>query len=375
MGCRGIVPTGLATVLAMTGCMGAREVLLNKVAPEHAIGPVIAGPRNTLLTVGGTVQLTMSAVSLTGAPVTTFDSVVYRLGNVGDSASIRVSSTGLVTGVAPIGNALPVNVLVYLNGTCNGDQLLITVTAGAVPGLTLSIQPPVGDSAKQSIGLAKTIIPVLRNPTTGQSLTGVQLQYAVQSQDQDRLGVFTGAISLNSAAGAASVHLPKSPSAARNQILPYVGEGSVWVYAALNAYGTLLQDSVQYSFTYPYTGTVAISKSSLAVLIAINGGIGLAVPSLPAFTLAPAGIVTFTNNAPLNDPLTVAYIFDNPAAATAPSLASTVGGASGNVSALAAQTSSRRQFLTAGTYRWTMTTSGGTAPWSGQTATGTIIVK
>lgn len=371
---RGILGSG-ATVIVL-GCMGTPAELTRMATPEEAIGQFTASPSNAILMVGGTVQLAVAAQSLAGAPLTSLDSVAYRLGSVADSTKLRVSPTGLVTGLASSSSAsLPVNVLGFWNGTWNADQILVTVTPTAVTGLALSIQPPSGDSTKLARGIIKTITPVLRNPVTGQSLTGIQLRYTVLPTETVRVGVFGGCVPINSLATAAS-RCGALGIAARNQIVPYVAEGGAWIYAAVNAYGTLLQDSVRYTWSYPYTGTLMMTKINLAVVTVVNSGsVATAAALVPDLTLAAGGTVAFTNGVASGDPLLIVFNFDNSAAATTATPLPNAGGTSGNVTALTAGQSSTRKFLTPGTYRWTRVASGGPSPWAGQTATGAIVIR
>lgn len=365
---RGYHMMAMVLGVALQGCLGRGHPLDMATTPADAVGLVTATPDNFLIAVGGTGQIGLSVASLTGTPLTTFDSVVYMTANATDTLTVRVDRTGLVTGRAPTAASIPVNVLAFHHRTFNGDQILVTVTPTAVPGLTLSIQPPAGDSTKLAAGTAKTITPVLRNPTTGQNVMGVGLQYAVQPQDEERVGVFIGTVGL-------SGHAALSPAAARNQIVPYVFSGSAWIYARVNAYGAYLQDSVQYTFTHPYTGSVRISKSNLAVQTVLNAGDATAAAVNADIILQAGATVTFTNGVGTTDPLTAVFTFDNPAAATVATPPSPLGGTTGNVTTLTGGQGATRRFLTPGTYHWTWAVSGGPAPWTGQSATGAIIIK
>lgn len=369
-----LAAVGCAT-LAM-GCVGEKGVLSIGIPASSALGRVVLSPHNAIVAVGGTLQATTSGTSLDGTPITQFDSAQYLLATATDSARATVTLNGLVTAVRPSSTPVPVNVLVYLNGTVQVDQMLIQTTATTIPGITLSIQPPPGDSAKLASGTVKTIVPVLQNVTTGLSVVGPQLEYEVKVADESRLGVYTANITLPSFLTLRVGRTSLTPSVGRNQIVPYVSSGAAWVYARVNAYGTVLQDSVLYTFSYPYVGTVATSKSSLAVMTTINGGSALQPGLSATVTLTPGAIITFSSGLSATDLLTIAYTFDNPTAATAPVVSpSTTGGASGNVTALVGGQNSRRQFLTPGTYHWTTLAAGGPAPWPGQTFNGTIVIK
>lgn len=374
---------GLLTLLgSIMGCFGQRGALSEQVPANLALGSADIMPHNAILAVGGTLQLSMVTTMFFGTPATQLDSMHFEMSTPADTQRVTVTRDGLMTGVSVTSASVAVNGLAFLNGTIQGDQILVQVTPAALSGLTLSIQPPAGDSAKLASGTVKTITPVLRNPTTGSSVSGAQLQYQVGAADVDRVGVFTGVIRINPRSNSGLVaRYPGpsflSPSAKVNQIAPFTATGSAWIYARVNAYGAYLQDSVLYSFSYPYTGTVVSKKTNLAVMTTLDGGSpDLSPGSTGSIPLAPGGIVTFSNNVAATDPLTIAYTFDNPGAATAPATSpSTTGGAAGNVTALIGGQSSRRQFLTPGTYHWTTVAAGGPAPWPGQTFSGTITVK
>ncbi len=55
------------------------------------------------------------------------------------------------------------------------------------------------------------------------------------------------------------------PGSTPNRIHASGGEGTAWVYAEVNAYGTLLRDSVLYTMTYPFTGTIQAGLEGLVL--------------------------------------------------------------------------------------------------------------
>lgn len=363
--------TFLALGISMlTACHGQSmsalpDLPLSTTAPAF----IAATPPASILAVGGTQQLSVTGVSLAGAGISTFDSVLYQYNALADSVRLRMTSGGLLTGLASTG-ATPVriNVIAFKEGTVRGDQVLAQVTPAAVTGLTLSIQPIAPDSAKLAAGVTKTITPVLRNPVTGIAVATPAVIYKIKGPDSARVDVYRGSVRyVISSANAMTVRPTTANSGlAPNQFIALSGEGTAWLYATVNAYGTVLQDSVRYAFSYPYTQTISTVKVNLAVQ---------SMYGYTTLTLAPGAIVTFQNGVAATDPLTVAYAFDNPAAVTAPSPPSTAGAASGNVTTLTGGQTSRRQFLTSGTYHWTVIAAGGPAPWPGQTLAGTILVK
>lgn len=356
---------GMAIVgtMALLGCNNTPSTPAPIYPASTTLGYMTASPAVAILAVGGTQQLSVTGVSLTGVPIATFDSVRYLLPNKGDTLRVKLTGAGLVTALAPSSAAIPVNVFAFQQDIAKGYQILLQVTATVVPGVTLSIQPVAPDSAKQAMGTAKTITPVLRNPTTGASVSSPVMRYTVNPADANRVGVYIPTLTL---ANGIAVQQQRSSSAGMNQILPQTPTGTAWIYATANVYGTLLQDSVQYTFSYPYAMTISTGETQLDITSAFNSQI---------LTLAPGATITFRNNGSDNGLLTVAYTFDNPAAVTAAIPAATIGGATGNVTTLTQGKTSNRMFLTPGTYHWTATAVGWPTVTSSKTLSGTIVIK
>jgi len=359
----------LIGITLISGCVGdpitqitAAPLTLTDVAFLNAY------PAASIVAVGGTQQLSATGITYTGEPVTQFDSVVYQYNSLSDTLRFKLSPSGLVTGVGTSGTTLMrVNVIAFKGSTIRGDQIIVQVTPATITGLTMSIQPVAPDSAKLAMGTRKTIVPVVRNPSTGESVANPAVIYEVRGSDSSRVDVFRGNVTYRINPSDLMIVRPgTSASVGTNQILALRGEGSARIYATIVAYGTALKDSVQYTFSYPYSQTISTQKLNLAVVNAFAD---------QTVILAPGATLTFSNNVSSTDALTVTYTFDNPAAATAANPASTTGGASGDVTVLTGGQSSRRRFDTPGTYKWTAVTGGGQAPWTGQTLSGTIVIK
>jgi len=356
-----------ATLAGLAGCTGPSITASDApTLPTSALATVTAFPAASIIAVGGTQQLSAAGATFAGDIVTAFDSVVFQFANLADSNRVKLSSSGQITGLAA-GNNVLINVLGFKGAAVRGDQVVVQVTPTAVSGLTFSIQPVAPDSAKLAAGTTKTIVPLVKN-SSGQSVTNPAVIYKIRGSDSTRVDTFRGNVAyrINAFDNLPVRTRTANTSLATNQIVALAGEGTAWLYATISAYGQVLSDSVQYTFTYPYTQTLTTTKTNLAVTSLYQDQI---------VTLAPGAVVTFANGVASTDPLTMTYTFDNPAAATAPSPASTIGGASGNVTTLTGGQSSRRQFLTPGTYHWTVTPTGGPAPWPGQVLAGTIVIK
>jgi hypothetical protein len=122
---------------------------------------------------------------------------------------------------------------------------------------------------------------------------------------------------------------------------------------------------VLYTFTNAITQTISFSTVGNGVVSTYKDQV---------VTLERNATVTFSNSTYGLDGFTLAITFDNPAGATTASPPSTVGGASGNVTALSSGESSVRRFATPGTYKWTVYADG-LAPFTGQTFSGTLVIK
>lgn len=334
--------------------------------PETTLGQLEITPRVSIIAVNGTLQLNVTGRSLTGTPIDGFDSVTFALVRPADTLRVRLTSSGHVTGLAPSSGTAHVelNAYAYKGKSIRVARALVQVTPAIVPGTILSIQPAPPDSAKLAQGVTKTIIPVLRNPTTGARVASPVVWYTVRPADELRIGRYQPR--LVTPEGTVTQWFP-SPAPAPNQIRASAGEGTVWIYARINVYGTTLTDSVLYTLSYPYVLTILTEKVNLKVASKTAAN--------QEYNLAPGAQVTFRNGVAPTDPLLVTYTFDNPSAATAPSPLPAVGGTTGNLTPLKGGQSSTRRFLTPGTYRWTATASGGPDPWPGQTVTGTIVIK
>lgn len=355
---------GFAVMLA---CADTPATPSMATSPSTTLAAVSASPQNTILAVGGTQQLSVAGTSLTEQPITQFDSVVYKLDDLADTLRVQLTATGLVTGLASSVSPIRVDVYVFLNGVARGDQVLLQVTPTVIAGLTLSIQPDVTDSARLAVGTPKFITPVIQNPGTGESVDNPTLLYSVKRADAKRVQIYIPYLTLSSGIDISTQ--PSYPYADVGQIMPLVPTGSAWIYASVSAYGTMLRDSVLYTFSYPYSMVIATGESG-SVPLDISNAFADQV-----LTLAPGATITFANYGSDNNLLTVSYTFDDPAAATEADVPSSDGGSTGNVSTLTSGLSSDRKFNTPGTYHWTASAAGWPSASNAKTLSGTIVVQ
>lgn len=354
---RRAICTTIVIVVTGSGCVGEKTTAPVLKDPNTTIGSVAVSPHNAIVAVGGKVKLSVTSQSITGAPVTTFDSVRYILRSVADTLRVQLSPDGEFTGLAPSGSApVVVRAFAYRDGVGKGDESIIQVTQTALSGLTLSIQPIPPDSTRLERNASKVITPVIRNPVTAESVTGPTLRLTTKAADRLVIAGYETLLSLPGTDGPPISFPNPFLGSSTNRIKAIAGEGSGWVHAEVDAYGAVLRDSVKYTATWPFTATVSIDALNMGI---VAGGFRRDGENLK---LAPSATVTFQNGLPASGGASiVTFTFDNPNVAT--------------VSALAVGESSDRQFLVPGIYTWTATVGGSAPPFSGQTTSSTITIK
>lgn len=368
---RSLAAIGVVTGLTLwtVGCSEDRGVAPSVQSPTVTLGTIQLSPYNAIIAVDSSLQIHVSGQTLSGDPITSFDSVVYTLQSITDTLRVQLSSGGLVTGRGNSGStAVLVNVYAFKDNLVRASQVAIQVTPTVVPDLTLSIQPTGSDSAKLARGSSKTITPTIRN-AAGDRVTGTKLRYTFHDEDVPKMGCYNPrlpAIGMFSTTQLTVATCGKTVSL--NQIAAVADSGTVWVIADLVAYGVHLRDSVAYTLTYPYSVGVSLAPQNLS----INGG-GV---TLPTVYVPPSGTVHFVNAFDPTMATTADFIFDDPSVATVADPAATYGDSTGNVIDLpGGQQESPRRFLVPGTYSYTATLHGGVPPFTGASVTGKVVVR
>jgi len=321
------------------------------------------------MAVGDTLSVTASAKTLTGQSLTVVDSVRYALQTITDTLRVRVSSAGVVTALAPSGNnPVILNVFVFKDGVARADQSVIQITDTAIPNATLSIHPdPVTDSARVAVNSSKTIVPVIMDSSTGVAVDNPQLRLTFHDADSLKVGCYAPSFGDFGVIPSALLNVSNCGAGTGFNELRALTTGTVWVIATANVYGRSLRDSVLYTLTNPFSGSVYVT----AINLTVYGG--QAVTGI--IYIAPGGTISFSNNFDPALAATVDYVFNDPTAATAANPPSDVGGVAGNVTLLNSYETSSRVFLTPGTYTYTATIHGSVAPFTGATVTGQIVVQ
>jgi len=359
------------TLLTIGACGGDAGVAPAPNAPEATLGVLHVSPLNAIMAVGDTLTLHVTGQTLSGAAVTSFDSVRYVYQNPTDSLHIHVSPSGTVTAVSPTGNNSPalIEVIGFKNGLARADQAIVQVTASAIAGVTLSIQPVAPDSAVLALGDSKRIVPVIRNSGTGQRVTAPTIRYQFGTGDSAKMYCYQPRFVATATLTAKQLNLSAcGGNGIVNQQFNTIraqAKGSVWVIAAVSVYGMMLRDSVQYRLIYQARKQIVLSTV----------GLDATVEYATTIYLAPGGTVFFINGFAPDLGISLNWTFDNPATVTAGNPPMSDGGTSGNIMSLPGYLTATRRFTTPGTYSWTATQNGGVAPFTGLNITGQIIVE
>jgi len=355
--------------LLAVACMGDKGVAPSIRTPAATLGAVRVSPLNAVMAVGDTMMLRVTGQSLSGAPLTDFDSVTYVLQNISDTLRVQLSPIGVVTARASSGanNPVFIEVVGFKDGLARADQAIVQVTTTALVSPTLSIQPSPGDSTILAIGNDKYMPPTIASSVTGDVVDGPMIRFEYgpgdstimqcYTPDFSSTPILTGGQLAASACGGANVSL--------NTIHGNI-KGTAWIVAEMWVYGAILRDSVQYTLTNSLIQYLGIGPTNL----------GLQGPSANSYLIRPGGVIAFYNTFATAFGATVDWVFDNPSGATeSPDPSSSDGGTSGNITPLTPGHIAYRQFLTPGTYHWTATVTGGIPPFTGATTTGDVIVQ
>jgi len=354
------------------GCVGDKGVAPATQPAGETLGPVVVSPRNAVMAIGESLTVHVAAMSLSGTPITTFDSVLYLLQNVTDTLRVRVTTNGQITALSPSGinNPVLLQVVVFKGGVARADLALIQVTETAIPGATLSIQPVPPDSAKIAWGDTKEIDPLIQNVTTGEAVVAPTVRYDYGPGDSLTLQCYAPTLAPVGRFTQAQLQLTdcgqngNAGTVWYNQIHAFK-KGTAWIHAYVWVYGAMQHDSVQYTISNPYDAPVQAGPSQFQA----------SQPARSSVFIAPGGTIYFLNgfNAALG--ASVTFTLDNPSAALATDPPSPLGGTSGNITTLTPGQQATRKFVTPGVYHWTATVSGGVPPYTGATSTGTITVE
>jgi hypothetical protein len=358
----------VAAALVVVGCQGEQAAAPAVTSPATTLGAIVASPVNVIMAVGDTFTVHVQGTAVDGTPLAAFDSVVYSLNSIVDTARITVSPTGTITArAASTGAPVFVNVFAFKGGAAAADQVVIQVTPTSFSGATLSIQPSPFDSTRVALGADKSITPVIQNADGSLSVPNPQLRLSSSVADTKKIGCYLPNLPSNTQAFTYLTTVFQLTGCAGsfglNQFRS-IATGTAWVHARALVYGTMLEDSVQYTIT----------NSFMVFAGAWNNNLEMVCGECYA-TIAPGGTIVFQNGFASGLGLTATFTLDNPAAATAANPPATAGDTAGNVTTLQPFEQSPRVFLTPGTYHWTEHVNGAVPPFVDTTFTGTIVVQ
>lgn len=355
---RSLIPGFVAAPLILTGGCGASDgaVATEPQSVTTLPSTMVVTPQALVMAIGDSTQLSVAGLAIDGVtPVTRFDTVAYTYATLSDSTKLRVAPTGMLTALAVTTSPITVNVKVTIHGVSLTSQVYVTVTATVIPGLMLSIQPPVLPAPRVAVGGSLTISVQLKN-SAGTSVPNPALWLTT-----------TAPINL----------VTVTRSATGGRFAPRNRSGSAWFYGTVNVYGTTLMDSVQYSFEDALNQNISITSLSPQSNI-----LGYSIDAAGATQyLVVGGLANFTYSSSLNPADTTKFTvtFDNTAGLTSTSTANFMNGTItklGQTNAVAGMNSYIPvQFNTPGTYHWTITGSGPVATFRNGLNTGTIIVE
>jgi plastocyanin len=246
---------------------------------EHAINMATDAPYDTL-------HIHVQAVMQDGSPVP--GTVIY---STKDTTKIRISSTGLLTAIAPTDKAVILASLTY-NGVTRTDSAVVSVVDGPPTFLeTLSLQPAPGDSAKCSVQPCSATLTknleLIRHDSEGNDIPAL----AVTVWSSDTL-------------------LAKITQSESQAVVTPVAPGRVMLHVATNAYGVVKQDSLSFVVGWPlvmfastYARTQTGTRNTLLYFFP------------DTITVGVGGCVMWQNSDSIH---TVDVTFDNPSAAAAP---------------------------------------------------------
>jgi len=315
---RSMTALGVPALALLVAACGNEPVAAPKQSLDVAVWQVRTPDHGVTLAVGDTYQMHAAAINLNGNPVPVDSATPFTYVS-DDTTYVRVSSTGLITGMQATGFGAPAHVIVSLrqDNVLRQDTVFVSVTdtRQSVASISIQIAPP--DSAKIAVLYPKFLTPM-----------------ALDSDGNPVPGVF--------------IALRAPSNVLLDPIFAYmlsVAPGKVWIYATANAYGQSFTDSLEFEFINKTEIDFSISQASNGTLVDYTGYV-----DHTAF-LQPCGIVTWTNttNAPFD------VTFDDPSKTGVCGVGDVT--ETGNALNVAVGSTVTRKFPTVSTVQWTVAKS------------------
>jgi len=360
----------LLTSMLLAGCLGDKGVVTATRPAATTMGSAVATPMSAIMAVGDTLSVRLSVKTITGVPVTTFDSVLYVYSFQSDSQYVRISPTGVFTALSPTIPSQPAKIwmLAFKDGAVVADVALIQVTQTVLPGAIVSITP---DSANWPALREKNVNPMVWDPITDSVIAGTTIRLEFAPKDSAGVVCFSDYLGNNLPPNISAPQTGKNVCTTQggwdynvpNKFYGIKPE-TVTVYANAMVYGKMLGDSARFAITNPMTNYIQISPFSL------SGASGYYVLNA---AVKAGGTVSFYNMYDPSYGTAVNIVFDHPEGVTP--WPDTAGAPTGNIMKLMGNQGTIRQFNTAGTYKYTYTITDGVAPFKGVTGQGVVTVQ
>lgn len=237
------------------------------------LNSVTVAPQTIVMAAGATLQLGMTASSLTGAAVSDFDAVTF-VSN--DSSRVKVSDTGLITAAtgpdAVTDGPVTVIATAYKDGVTRSDTAYVAVVATAGTSPQFSIHTPYDTITKLAVG--------------GTQFVNASLQYTVNGGTVDM------------PAEAIPVKIRVSPATygytvGANTFSITGSMDTIRVYASLNVFGTTLTDSTKYPLGDPTSLYIFMNSSGLSYFQGTGYTLASAFTTATTVYLQQGGFVEF----------------------------------------------------------------------------------
>lgn len=271
---------GAVLLFALAAACGGNDTPTQptkRVSPDVILGNVTVSPQATVIAAGGSQQLTLSGVTLSGGSVAAFDTVVYTSS---DSTRVKVSAAGLVTAVAGskgvTSGAVRVVAFATLDGVTRSDTSYVSVVLNPGTAPTFSILDTAALHIKIPSLTTRPVSPIV----TYQGPGGTQATLP---------------------ASAVPIKIRVTPSAtaqitATNQFRPVASTGSITVYAATTIFGVTLTDSMTYQLGDPIAYSILMYNTGLNFYQGTTASPSAAFNNQTTIYLQIGGKITFQNN-------------------------------------------------------------------------------
>lgn len=322
-----------ATSLTTLACV---DVSVPKVTPPteaELLVRVRAAQKGFLAAQGDTFRISLRATNLKGQliEIAPEDSLVFISSN---EDMVRVDADGLITAVKPTAGQL-VTIVISLTkkSVTRLDTATIVVVPNPVSVASIKITPV--DSTRLGVLSGQQFIRISAHDATGKKIPNLFIPIAFDRDFPQATGFIVLTTIVYSAAD----------TAYRRSVLNFGFFGDLWLLASVNAFGTVLRDSVKFTGIYPSMQMITIDQHETLKTIT-------SAQANQNFLLQPCGSVMFSNATAEQ----IDIIFDDPSAVNE----CVLGDETGNITALEPGGMAIRKFRDLATRTWTVRNAAGT---------------